>query len=220
MASPLARLFHNQAARCLRILIPTPLQCGGQPLQDTANRFSGFDTLRKTAEAVRSRLPTQITPLQWGVNESARSDRPRTCEISRLGLPDRSMCHRLCRCRSTGAHRTPCLGRRRDRAGHRSSLRPDQSERRQRLARAPTGVGARPLGRDRKRPPPIAATAPTAKKTAPCATPTPPPATPRCAPWRYVSWVNTSERRSGRRRTICRTCIATCGLGSRVGLVG
>jgi hypothetical protein len=81
----LARIFHNQAARCLRILIHTPLPWGGQPLHDTANRFSGFGTVRKTAEAVRSSLATQITPLKWGVNESARSERTRTCEISRLG---------------------------------------------------------------------------------------------------------------------------------------
>ncbi len=80
----LARIFHNQAARCLPILIHTPLQWGGQQLQDTANRFSGFDPVRKTAEAVRSRLATQITPLKWGVNESARSERTRTCEISGL----------------------------------------------------------------------------------------------------------------------------------------
>jgi hypothetical protein len=41
-------------------------QWGGQPLQDTANRFSGFDPMRKTAEAVRSRLATQVTPLEVG----------------------------------------------------------------------------------------------------------------------------------------------------------
>ncbi len=84
ITAQLTRIFHNQAARCLPILIHTPLPWGGQPLQDTANRFSGFDPVRKTAEAVRSRLATQITPLKWGVNESARSERTRTCEITGL----------------------------------------------------------------------------------------------------------------------------------------
>jgi hypothetical protein len=95
----LARIFHNQAARCLPILIHTPLQWGGQQLQDTANRFSGFAPVRKTAEAVRSRLATQITPLKWGVKESARSERTRTCEISGLALPERNP--------NLSAHRVP-----------------------------------------------------------------------------------------------------------------
>jgi ribose transport system substrate-binding protein len=50
------------------------------------NRFSGFDTVAKTAEAVDPLLRAPATPLKWGVNENEASKPARTWEMSVLGI--------------------------------------------------------------------------------------------------------------------------------------
>jgi hypothetical protein len=51
-------------------LINTPLQWGVRCACDDTNRFSGFHSPMKTAEAVRSSFATKITPLKWGVTKN------------------------------------------------------------------------------------------------------------------------------------------------------
>jgi hypothetical protein len=49
--------------------INTLLQRGVLPGAETPNRFNGFSTLSKTAEAVSTPSPHSYTPLKQGINE-------------------------------------------------------------------------------------------------------------------------------------------------------
>jgi hypothetical protein len=55
-------------------LIDPPLQWGVHQVREVRNRFSGFDTAPKTAEAVRSRVSAKHTPVKWGVNENGGAE--------------------------------------------------------------------------------------------------------------------------------------------------
>jgi len=49
--------------------INTPLQRGESGSAEFENRFSGFDLVQKTAEAVAGACDSRTTPLKQGVNE-------------------------------------------------------------------------------------------------------------------------------------------------------
>jgi hydrogenase 3 maturation protease len=85
----LGRISRISSASSHPTLSNTPLQWGDQQTQDITNRFSGFDTATKTAEAVRSLVQTQITPLKWGVNDTLRSEPAHTCGLTGATPADR-----------------------------------------------------------------------------------------------------------------------------------
>jgi hypothetical protein len=58
------RCYLRVAGSC-RILINTALQWGERDGQANSNRFSGFETVTKTAEAVQSLFPVHNTPLTF-----------------------------------------------------------------------------------------------------------------------------------------------------------
>jgi hypothetical protein len=68
----------HSSGTILLLFINTPLQWGVQKARDLANRFSGLQTVPKTAKAVGSPVWAQITPLKWGVTEKGESHGPQS----------------------------------------------------------------------------------------------------------------------------------------------